>query len=347
MKNKHIDSIKSAMYNTPYDYKTSEKYYSQMLNEKIQETYEFSSDTFEIEVEETPGTMEFKPIVCRVCHAIEPKTGLQRGDDFKELKFFDLNYPKGIGTRYRFDNSIWITNNTDNTKFVTKSNVIRRCNNVLKYIDEKGNIIEEPCVIDYATKYSNVYYNNYVFIPQGTIVITAQNNDNAKNILINDRFIFDSQVYKIKSKNDFLRESTFEKGSAMLVKFEANLDETAPDDDFDLGIASMNKYKDVYKPDQEITEDEIRVVIDPDISSIMEGETVTFSCYLYQGSNKLDNNFEFFCESIKSSFYDFTIIDKNHFSIKNNKMDLNQYVVINCKSGDYEKKFSYQLRGLF
>ena len=136
MKNKHIDSIKSAMYNTPYDYKTSEKYYSQMLNEKIQETYEFSSDTFEIEVEETPGTMEFKSIVCRVCHAIEPKTGLQRGDDFKELKFFDLNYPKGIGTRYRFDNSIWITNNTDNTKFVTKSNVIRRCNNVLKYIDE-------------------------------------------------------------------------------------------------------------------------------------------------------------------------------------------------------------------
>ena len=109
MVNKHIQSIKNAMYSTPVDYKTSEKYYSQMLNEKIQETYEFASDTFEIEVEYETGTMEFEPIVCRVCHAIEPKTGLQRGDDFKELKFFDLNYPKGIGTRYRFDNSICLS----------------------------------------------------------------------------------------------------------------------------------------------------------------------------------------------------------------------------------------------
>ena len=344
MVNKHIQSIKNAMYSTPVDYKTSEKYYSQMLNEKIQETYEFASDTFEIEVEYETGTMEFEPIVCRVCHAIEPKTGLQRGDDFKELKFFDLNYPKGIGTRYRFDNSIWIACNTDNTKYVTKSNVIRRCNNVLKYIDNSGNIIEEPCIIEYAMKYSNIYYNDYVDIPQGTLVVIAQNNQNVKNILINDRFIFDSQVYKIKAKNDFLRENTFERNGAALVRFEVNLDVTAPDDDFELGIASMNKYADIYKP---VTTDEPRIVVTPDVNHILEGEEVEFSCYLYNGDERLNNEFDISCITVPSSYYEFNVIDNNHFSIKNNKMNLNHIISIKCKTDDVEEQFDYQLRGLF
>ena len=344
MKNKHINSIKSAMYSTPSDYKNSRQYYNQMLNDKINETYEYSSDTFEIEVEMEPGTMVFEPIVCRVCHAIQPKTGLQRGDDFKELIFFDLNYPKGMGTRYRFDGSIWITNNTDNIKYTTKSNIVTRCNNVLKYIDENGNIIEEPCVIDYATKYSNVYYNNILNIPQSTAVVTVQNNENTRRILINDRFIFDSQVYKIKSKNDFLRESTFEKNSAALIKFEVNLDVTAPDDDFDLMIADMNKYKDIYNPNKETG---VRVVIEPSIDYIMEGETTHFSCYLYNGSTKLDNEFEITCDSERTLNYNFGLVDGNHFFITNNKMDLSQLIKIKCVTEGYEKEANYKLRGLF
>ena len=114
-----------------------------------------------------PGTMEFEKLVCRVCHAIEPKTGKQRGDDFKELKFFDLNYPKGIGTRYRFDNSIWLTNNTDNTKFVTKSNVIRRCNNVLKYIDENGRICE------ISAEDMDLSYRHSVFQGRGDCILSV------------------------------------------------------------------------------------------------------------------------------------------------------------------------------
>lgn len=344
MTNKRINDMKNAMYDTPFDYKTSNKYYSDLLSDKIQETYEFSSDTFNIEVEYVPGTMEFDPIVCRVCHAIEPKTGLQRGDDFKELKFFDLNYPKGIGTRYRFNNSIWITCNTDNTKYTTKSNVVRRCNNVLKYIDDSGNIIEEPCIIEYAMKYSNVYYNDYVDIPQGTLVVIAQNNKNSRNILINDRFIFDSQVYKIKAKNDFLRENTFEKNGAALIRFEVNLDVTAPDDDFELGIASMNKYKDIYNP---VVSYDTKIVIDPNVNHILEGDEVVFSCYLYNGEQKLDNEFDISCTSIPSSYYNFNVIDGNHFSIKNNKMNLNNIVSVKCKTDDIEEEFNYQLRGLF
>ena len=344
MENKYVDKLKKTMYDTPTNYKNSVPYYSQLLKDKIDETKEFASDTFEIEVENVPGTMEFDPIVCRVCHAINPKIGLQRGDDFKELKFFELDYPNGIGTRYRFDDSIWITVNTDNTKYTTKSNVIRRCNNVLKYINPEGEIIEEPCIIDYAVKYSNVYYNDKLDIPQGTMIITAQNNINAKQILINDRFIFDSQVYKIKSKNDFLRETTYERGGAALVRFEAIYDVVAPDDDFELGIASMNKYKEVYNPDAEKNK---RIVITPDVDCIMEKEEVVFSCYLYNGYNKTDEIFDITCESIQNSYYTFTVIDGNHFSIKNNKMNLSQIVTIKCKTGDYEKECNYQLRGLF
>jgi len=344
MADKHIKYIKSAMYDTPIDYKTSEKYYSRMLKDKIDDTYEFSSDTFEIEVEKEHGTMVFEPIICRVCHAIEPKTGLQRGDDFKDLKFFDLKYDKGIGTRYRFDNSIWITCNTDNTKYITKSNVVRRCNNVLKYINDDGEIVEEPCIIEYAMKYSNIYYNDLLDIPQGTISIIAQNNINSSRILINDRFIFDTQVYKIKSKQDFLRENTFDKNSAALIKFEANIDPSAPDDNFELGIASMNKYKYIYNPTDE---EESRIELSPNIDYVLEGQTTVFECYLYNGNDKLDNVFDIYCDTVRSSFYDFDIIDGNHFSIKNNKMNLSHIVKIRCETDGMSKTFDIQLRGLF
>ena len=83
-----LRGIKAATFNTPTNYVESVRYYEQNLQDKINDTYQYASDTYEIGQEIVAGTLDFCPLVCRVCHAINPKTGLNLGDDFKDLKFF-------------------------------------------------------------------------------------------------------------------------------------------------------------------------------------------------------------------------------------------------------------------
>lgn len=345
MADKYVKSIRSAMYSTPTDYLESRKYYEGLLDAKIKDTYQFAPNTYEIETEDVVGTMEFSKVLCRVCHAIDPKTGMNLGDDFKDLKFFDLDYDIFMGKRFRFDDSIWIATNTDDYKYTTKSCVVRRCNNVLKYINNNGDIVEEPCVIEYALKYSNVYFNDAVQIPQATISIITQNNNNSNSILINDRFIFGKQVYKIKSIEDFLRNTTYDTVGSPTITFTANLDSTAADDDFELGIASMDKYKDIY-PKHSYTGNHIEVV--PNQDYVLQSDTVVFSCYAYDNNDKkLDDEFVFTCNSPLTPNYRFDIIDGNHYAIYNHKMDLSQFISVTCTSGELSETYNYQLRGLF
>lgn len=182
-----LRGIKAATFNTPTNYVESVRYYEQNLQDKINETYQYASNTYEIGQELVRGTLDFTPLVCRVCHAINPKTGLNLGDDFKDLKFFDVFSHRTMGERYWFNNSVWITTNTDNYHYNTQSAIIRRCNNTLNLINSNGCIIREPCIVGYSIKYANIYYNTSVEIPQGTIVVTAQNNDITQGININDR----------------------------------------------------------------------------------------------------------------------------------------------------------------
>ena len=70
-----LTGLKAATFNTPSTYKDSVSYYEQNLVDKINDTYQYASDTYEIEQESEFGSLVFNKLVCRVCHAIDPKTG--------------------------------------------------------------------------------------------------------------------------------------------------------------------------------------------------------------------------------------------------------------------------------
>lgn len=108
------------MFSTPSNYKNSREYYSNNLQDKINDTWEWSSDTFEAEMETSRGSNVFAPIVCRINHAISPITGLNRGEDFKKLIFFDLNESRHVGDKFRFNNNTWLCVNTDEYEYATK-----------------------------------------------------------------------------------------------------------------------------------------------------------------------------------------------------------------------------------
>lgn len=344
MSNRNISSIKATMFDVPSNYKESLQYYTQSLQSKVNEVGQLSSDTYEIEQELVAGTLTFDKIICRVNHLLDPKTGANRGDDWKELKFFDFNTPRYLGQRYQFSDSVWITVNTDDYKSVTKSAVIRRCNNTLRWIDiSTGKIITEPCIVDYNMKYVNLYYNDTVNIAQGSIRVICQNNEFSRQVALNDRFILGSRPYKVKSVADFLRNNTYDKDSVPLIDIDMYADAEAPDDDFELQIANMDRYKDVYPP---ILPTYFEIKITPSNTEILQSETVEYECYLYQSGYKTAYSLTFTASGVPDNYYHLEVIDGNHFSLTNIRR-YNSPLIITCATDLYSQDINFILKGVY
>lgn len=338
-----LTGLKAATFNTPSTYKDSVSYYEQNLVDKINDTYQYASDTYEIEQESEFGSLVFNKLVCRVCHAIDPKTGNNLGDDFKDLKFFQLSPRRIMGERYRFSDSVWITTNTDNYHYNTQSAIVRRCNNTLNYINSSGVIIREPCIVGYSVKYANIYYNTVAQIPQGTIFVTVQNNQNTQTISVNDRFLLNNQVFKVKSVQDYLRSQMLNTSSVPVIELELFVDAKAPDDDFSIGVANMNRYKGIYPP---TPVKNTGIVFSPEYSTVYQGSTTTYTCYYYLNGVKQNNTFVFSFSGADTQYYTSNVIDGNSFTITCLHRCPTE-VVVGVTSGTLSNSYNIKLGGLY
>jgi len=82
------------------------------------------------------------------------------------------------------------------------------------------------------------------------------------------------------------------------------------------------------------------------VVEILQGLEQDFSCYLYENGVRMLNTFTFSYETnLPSSYYSFSTIDGNNFSIKNNRMDTSNHIYVTCQSGLYSKIVEVQLNG--
>ena len=176
------------------------QYWKEQLQEMVNQEFENSSTVqYDIEEEVAFGTLEFKTLSeCRITTLVDAKTGQRVNDDYKRIIFKDLTKMPELGTRYRFDNNIWMVFSTDNIKTDTSSAYLRRCNNVLTIEDKYCNIHQEPCYIDYKITESQLFKEWTLDVPQGRIYVTCQLNQHTQDVDINKRYIFNDNVYKVK-----------------------------------------------------------------------------------------------------------------------------------------------------
>ena len=196
----------------------------------------------DVEEEVEFGTLEFRQIDVRVNSLVDAKTGQRINEDYKSLIFPNINYHVPVGTRFRFDNNIWIVFSVDNIKTDTASVYVRRCNNVMITQDDYGNIHEEPVYLDYKVTENQLFRNYTVDVPSGRIQFFCQNNKWTKHIDINDRFIFGQDVYKVRERSEFDRRNTFDKNSVHMLSFYADLDNKGENDNFQLNIANYKLF---------------------------------------------------------------------------------------------------------
>lgn len=212
-----------------------------------------NSSTFQTIEEETFfDSKEYQNINVRIVHVINTETGEKVGDDWKNLLFKDINQPVYLGRYYRFDNNYWLTVNVDAIKSLTKTVTVRRCNNVLRWIDNNGRYHEIPCYLDRKILENRNYSTagSSFVLPSGIIEVTTQLNNETNLIQPNQRFLFGNPgnwtAFKVQGGgvSNFDNLSTIDNSSVGLLKLTMGVDfENNETDNFELGIAEYYQYR--------------------------------------------------------------------------------------------------------
>lgn len=207
----------------------------------------------DIEEETEFGTLDFQVIRARVTTIIDVKTGQRNGDNYRKIIFYDCTHRPVTGTRYRFDNNIWIVFATKNLKVSSSSVYVYRCNNTLNTQDKYGNIHREPCYVDYKINETQLIQGELIDVPNGRLNLVCQVNQWTRDLDVGKRFIIGKDVYKIRYRAKYERNNTFDEDSVTVAQFYINYDNKQENDNFDLQIADYIKNEYSISCDDSIT----------------------------------------------------------------------------------------------
>ena len=316
--------------------------------------------TTPIEYEYPYGTSNWYRVEARVDNIILPNSGAKSGNDYKNF-IFKPNFPLEIlyGMKFRWKNNIWLVQNTDGMNSdIGKSCVVRRCNNVLRFFNQNGEKVYEPCCMDEVVRFTNTNRTPQITTAKGEYVILVQRNENTLGLKPNDRFLFGTpkqreclRIYGTGIRN-FINSVTDDENSPSLTQiylehyqYDAQLD--------DLEEGFCNAFKKQLNNESENSNFSNDVVeITPNITYLLSGKgqnEQVFEVYLYRNGEKQTDTFIIQDTSVDvpKNKYRITIIGGNRFKVENLGMFMKNKVNITCTSGEFTKTIGIELRGVF
>lgn len=142
-----------------------------------------------VEEESMPFDFTFHKIDAWVDNVTEATLNPEKDDsDYKALYFRDCKHESSRGRYYKFDKNYWIVYSDPSKEESISQIKVRRCNNVLKWVDEKGVLYEYPCVIDYSLSSTNSQTARVIQQANSHITVIVQGNKNTLSIKKNRRF---------------------------------------------------------------------------------------------------------------------------------------------------------------
>lgn len=237
----------------------------------------FSADSADaVQEENSYGSKVFQNITCRVDSVIDPRTGKAVGDDYKNFILLPDADKVYIGKLFKWKDNYWLAVNTNTYESLSNGCIVRRCNNVLKWINTYGVLQTEPCVIGYdllqVRDFRTIDWN----LAQGEETIYCQKNLVSNEIQPNMRFLIGTKenisAWKIPGAGikNYTNNKTLDNYSPSIleIKIEANF-KNAETDDFENGIADayINNYQ---------------IFIDQDSISQNVGFTTTLTATVYK-----------------------------------------------------------------
>lgn len=178
--------------------------YVDSFQEILNNEFYNASDIWTIQEEFPAKSGLYQDVSIRLLsHVINNDSGNKLGDDYKKILFKDIDHSVETGTLYKFNNSYWICINNDRTKQLAASCIIKRCNNLLRWVDLQGGYHAIPCSIDYLINENRDYSTagTSLVLPAAQLEIMCQFNDESNLIKPNQRFLFGNKnswsAYKV------------------------------------------------------------------------------------------------------------------------------------------------------
>ena len=162
--------------------------------------------------------------------------------DFVRLFYKDLNHKQNYkGQYYKFaldgeHEETYICYDRMNLSTLTADFKVVRCNNVLTWRDEYGNIITLPCYLGTDVTSTNNLIGKDGIVPNARLIILIQANEFTKSIVKNQRFMFEhSTAFKVEEVNNYMQEQGTD-GQVTCVKIYINYSAITPNDNVELNI---------------------------------------------------------------------------------------------------------------
>lgn len=307
-----FNKLSKATY-SQYNYKDSigkniAEFFQDLVNVRFESASDYISPKDDNAVLEQTrlGGIEYKAIGVRKTHAINAGVNENFANEFRKLIFHPYTHEQYLGKQYKFDNSVWLTVNLDTRTNASSHSLIRKCNNVLKWVDDKNsNIINQwDCV--FTKKFSGTGFEwGSQEVPQASAdgIILVQQNELTKKIKINQRLLFDGYAFRVEEINNHLSK-TYMSFNLTAVPIEAT-------DDVVNNIANGQG----LSTTSIVNEDKIL----PNTKKILQGQSQTYTVYNYVGGVKTNTKFDITTSQAPLTSYEVRIDSDNQFTITNTK----------------------------
>lgn len=229
--------------------------YLSHLQALINERWENSTQTiFSVYQQADIGSDEWIEQPISIDTAIDIGTGFKKGDDFKVFSHKNISADMKLGIMFRTEEDYWICTNTNGYASPTNSCEVRRCNNVMKWVDpETGFVNQQWCAIDYELSSPRPSKDKDIVVADGHIFVLVQGNELTRSIPKNQRFIFNGLAFKVSAYQTLLNENNITFHSNLLY-IDMYADPIQPSDDLVNGIANATDYQYAIELQPDITE---------------------------------------------------------------------------------------------
>lgn len=229
--------------------------YLSQLQALINERWENSTQTiFSVYQQADIGSDEWIEQPISIDTAIDIGTGFKKGDDFKVFSHKNISADMKLGIMFRTEEDYWICTNTNGYASPTNSCEVRRCNNVMKWVDpETGFVNQQWCAIDYELSSPRPSKDKDIVVADGHIFVLVQGNELTRSIPKNQRFIFNGLAFKVSAYQTLLNEDNITFHSNLLY-IDMYADPIQPSDDLVNGIANATDYQYAIELQPDITE---------------------------------------------------------------------------------------------
>lgn len=99
-----------------------------------------------------------------------------------------------VGDYAEMEDGFWIISEFDNNELYPKA-LIQKCNHVIKWKDSQDNLFSFNCIA--TSEDFNVTEHKYISLTNGEARVFVQYNTSTKNIVLQQRFIFNGSVFEV------------------------------------------------------------------------------------------------------------------------------------------------------